>query len=75
MRAGAPDDDSGDGDGDPASWSAQVGTLDAAPWNASNTAGFVEFRFRAGFFEPEFALSSVPSIPVGFVPNILPMPE
>lgn len=54
-------------------WQAEVGTLDGTVYNSSNLVYFVEFTFQQGYFGPEFKLTSVPNIPAGFQPNIIPI--
>lgn len=54
-------------------WWAEVGTLDGAVYDASNTVWFVEAQLRAGVLGPEFSLTSAANIPPGFSPNIIPI--
>lgn len=54
-------------------WWAEVGTLDGAVYTASNTVWFVEFELADGFLAPPFTLTSLPDVPTGFSPYILPV--
>lgn len=54
-------------------WYAEVGTLDGAVYDDSNTVWFVEATFSAGLFGPSWSLSSAANIPPGFSPNIIPI--
>lgn len=54
-------------------WQAEVGTLDGTVYNATNLVYFAEFTFQDGYFGQTFKLTSIPNIPAGFVPNIIPI--
>lgn len=54
-------------------WAAEVGTLDGAVYSSSNTVWFVDFELSTGAFGHTFHLTSLPSLPPGFSPYILPV--
>lgn len=54
-------------------WTGVEPLLDGTVWNSSNLAYFAEVELRDGLLGPSFKVTSVPSLPPGFVPNILPI--
>lgn len=54
-------------------WWAEVGTLDGAAYTSANTVWFVEFELADSWLSPSFTLTSLPSLPSGFSPYILPV--
>ena len=58
-------------------WAAEVGTLDANVWTSANAAWYAEVAYSTGLvsLDPGFRLTTEPSIPPGFSPVILEIPE
>ncbi len=53
-------------------WWAEVGTLDGAVYTSANTVWFVDFELSASWIGPTFHVTTLPNVPSGFSPYILP---
>ncbi len=60
-------------DEDDGLWAAEVGTWDPAVHPPGSIPYFAEVTYRAGLLGPTFKVTTVPSLPAGFSPNIIPI--